>query len=344
MRLILRAACIREIIVPDPHQRGSWVKGPKFLASIPPNSLTFVRFDKANPSPDGIALEIWSARKHLFNGYQEVMFQSNMWSNSTWFGMHVFIHVSLPFASPYINMGPITKATVAAIQFALWVDKMFGSTPPVFEGFKSPLNANDIIQWLVLLIGLSYLTFRDKGELSWITTLIPTPENRDGAADIDPVPETRDAVPEPDPAPQPTSERNHPEWVGILVKQMSKMSQMTEEYLSPAVDKYDKIPNGTKYTIQQLAGEGEFEKPSNLIHTLPEEVLQEIAIAAKTSFLLTPDDSKPTLHFSTIKQGVDESFIKFVDRHKDALEKQIDSSEAQKELLRKLPLCNANEQ
>ena len=116
-----------------------------------------------------------------------------------------------------------------------------------------------------------------------------------------------------------------------------------KKHLLLLADKYDKIPNGTKYTIQQLAGEGEFERPSKQIDTLPEEVLQEIANAAKTSFLLTPDDSKPTLHFSTIKQGVDESFIKFVDRLKDALEKQIDSSEAQKELLRKLALCNANE-
>ncbi|KAF4797053.1 hypothetical protein TURU_077953 [Turdus rufiventris] len=114
---------------------------------------------------------------------------------------------------------------------------MFESTPPVLEGFKAPLNANDIIQWLVLLIGLSYLTFRDKGELSWITTLIPTPGNRDSAADIDPSPETRNAAPEPDPASEPTSERNHPEWVGVLVKQMSKMSQMMEEYLSPPGEK-----------------------------------------------------------------------------------------------------------
>ncbi|KAF4796225.1 hypothetical protein TURU_086103 [Turdus rufiventris] len=69
----------------------------------------------------------------------------------------------------------------------------------------------------------------DKERLSWITTLIPT----HGAADIDPAPETRDAAPEPDPAPQLTSERNHLEWVGVLVKEIREMGQMLKEYLSP---------------------------------------------------------------------------------------------------------------
>ena len=52
-----------------------------------------------------------------------------------------------------------------------------------------------------------------------------------------PTPETRDAAPEADPAPQPTSERNHPEWVGVLVKEMREMGQMMKEYLSPAGEK-----------------------------------------------------------------------------------------------------------
>ncbi|RMC19989.1 hypothetical protein DUI87_00834 [Hirundo rustica rustica] len=95
--------------------------------------------------------------------------------------------------------------------------QLFGSTPPVFEGFKS-LNANDIIQWLVLLVCLFCLAFRDKGRLTWITTLIPTPENKDTA-------------PQPDPDPQPASEINHPDWV----KEIHEMGQMLREYLSPVV-------------------------------------------------------------------------------------------------------------
>lgn len=43
-----------------------------------------------------------------------------------------------------------------------------------------------------------------------------------------------------------------------------------------------------------------------------------------------------------IKQGVEESFTKFVDRMKAALEKQMESAEARKEMLVKMTLFNAN--
>ncbi|RMB93975.1 hypothetical protein DUI87_29562 [Hirundo rustica rustica] len=92
--------------------------------------------------------------------------------------------------------------------------QLFGSTPPAFVGFKS-LNANDIIQWLLLLVCLFCLAFRDKGSLTWITTLIPTPENKDTA-------------PQPDPAPQPASEINHPDWV-------KEIHEMLREHISPVV-------------------------------------------------------------------------------------------------------------
>ncbi|RMC07793.1 hypothetical protein DUI87_15262 [Hirundo rustica rustica] len=89
--------------------------------------------------------------------------------------------------------------------------QLFGPTPPVFEGFKS-LNVNDIIQWLVLLVCPFCLAFRDKGRLTWITTLIPTLENKDTA-------------------PQPASGINHPDWV----KEICEMGQMLREYLCPVV-------------------------------------------------------------------------------------------------------------
>lgn len=168
-------------------------------------------------------------------------------------------------------MGPITKATVALTQFALWVNKvrnqwifnflwkvgtwiqtyhtltlsfwgdkmrpgetfsqpfiqLFAPTPVIFERLKSALNANDTIQWLVLLIGLLYLAFRDKGGLTWITTLTPLPENKDAAI-------------EPDPAPHPTSEMNQPDWMGVLVKEVG---QLLREYISPAGEKPSPCPN-----------------------------------------------------------------------------------------------------
>ncbi|RMC04284.1 hypothetical protein DUI87_19103 [Hirundo rustica rustica] len=193
-------------------------------------------------------------------------------------------------AGPFLNMGPVTKVTVAVIQFAIWVNEvrkswifnflwkagtwiqgyhtltvcfwgyfnnstyceemtpgeifsqpftqLFGPTPPVFEGFKS-LNVNDIIQWLVLLVCLFCLAFRDKGRLTWITTLIPTLENKDTAPQPDPAPQPEpvpqpdpapqpEPVPQPDTVPQPASGINQPDWV-------KEIGEMLREYLSPVV-------------------------------------------------------------------------------------------------------------
>ncbi|RMC21940.1 hypothetical protein DUI87_02811 [Hirundo rustica rustica] len=188
---------------------------------------------------------------------------------------------------PFLNMGPVTKVTVAVIHFAIWVNEvrkswifnflwkagtwiqgyhtltvcfwgyfnsgtyckemtpgeifsqpftqLFGPTPPVFEGSKS-LNVNDIIQWLVLLVCLFCLAFRDKGRLTWITTLIPTLENKGTAPQLEPIPQPDPApqpepIPQPDTVPQPASGINHPDWV----KEIREMGQMLREYLSPVV-------------------------------------------------------------------------------------------------------------
>ncbi|KAF4801179.1 hypothetical protein TURU_036487 [Turdus rufiventris] len=84
----------------------------------------------------------------------------------------------------------------------------------------------------------------DKGRLIWITTLISTSENRDAAEEPDTAlgtrdtatepeiaPENGDAVPPPAPAPQPTSEMNHLDWVGVLLKDIG---QILKEYIIPA--------------------------------------------------------------------------------------------------------------
>ncbi|RMC21642.1 hypothetical protein DUI87_02509 [Hirundo rustica rustica] len=115
--------------------------------------------------------------------------------------------------------------------------QLFGSTPPVFEGFKS-LNVNDIIQWLVLLVCLFCLAFRDKGRLTWITTLIPTLGNKDTAS-------------QPDPAPQPASEISHPDWV----KEIREMGQMLRECIFPVVASL--APAGGKPTPYPDKGESD---------------------------------------------------------------------------------------
>ncbi|XP_054374450.1 uncharacterized protein LOC129047136, partial [Molothrus ater] len=116
-----------------------------------------------------------------------------------------------------------------------------------------------------------------------------------------------------------------------------------KRHLKTLSDSYSADANKTNFTVAQLAGEGDLQKPADQLETLNKEALQDIALAAKTSLLLVHDESMPTMHFSAIKQGTDESFIKFVDRLRDALEKQIESTEAKKELLCKLALCNSNE-
>ncbi|TRZ07927.1 hypothetical protein HGM15179_019174, partial [Zosterops borbonicus] len=204
-------------------------------------------------------------------------------SSLPWFGWHVVVGIFLPFAGPYLNMDPKTKATVAVIQLVLWVDKVrnswifnflwkangtfceemtmgevfsrpfnnfFAPTPPAFEGFKFPLDTNQ-----VLLIILAYLAFRDKVRSTWITAQTPTSKTRDSATESDTAPETgntamgpdtapqnRDAGPLPDPAPQPTSEMNHLDWVGVLVREIHEMGQVLKEYTSPAGGKPSSCP------------------------------------------------------------------------------------------------------
>lgn len=94
--------------------------------------------------------------------------------------------------------------------------------------------------------------------------------------------------------------------------------------------------------MDQMVGEGGFQKPTDQAQHLPEAALQDIASAAKTSLLLTPDGFVPTQSFTNIKHRIDETFIKFVDRLKIALERQIESPEARKEGLNKMAMANAN--
>lgn len=105
-----------------------------------------------------------------------------------------------------------------------------------------------------------------------------------------------------------------------------------KKQLKTLSDSYSADADRTNFTVEQLAGEGEFQKPADQLETLNKDALQDVALAAKTSLLLIHDESVPTMHFSTIKQGADESFIKLVDRIKDALKKQIESPEARKKL------------
>lgn len=100
------------------------------------------------------------------------------------------------------------------------------------------------------------------------------------------------------------------------------------------VDKPDLI-------LEQIAGEENYIKPVDQFD-IPELALREISSLAKPSLLLIPDEAVPKHSFTTIKQGVEKYFTKFVDRMKAALETQLESVEVRKEMLVKMALLNAN--
>ncbi|XP_053851921.1 uncharacterized protein LOC128817462 [Vidua macroura] len=93
--------------------------------------------------------------------------------------------------------------------------------------------------------------------------------------------------------------------------------------------------------LEALAEEGEFSRPEDQI-LLPENLLSDIRDAGKEALLKIPDGTTPLQNFSSVLQGPDETFIKFVDRLKEAIYRQIENIEAREELLRKMALTNAN--
>ncbi|XP_064267004.1 uncharacterized protein LOC135294964 [Passer domesticus] len=105
---------------------------------------------------------------------------------------------------------------------------------------------------------------------------------------------------------------------------------------------YAGTPATANLTIDQLSGEGAHTDPQIQARTLSRQVLQDVKEAAKTALLQVPDGNKPELDFTEIKQGIDEPYIKFLDRLKMALEKQIPIDRARQELLKRLAISNAN--
>lgn len=95
-------------------------------------------------------------------------------------------------------------------------------------------------------------------------------------------------------------------------------------------------------TLNHLAGEGDFARASAQARALPRVVLDEIREDAYRAFLSVPDADRPQKSFVDIRQGAKENYMQFVDRLKDALDKQISQQEAREFLLLKLAVENAN--
>lgn len=91
------------------------------------------------------------------------------WKAGTWIhGCHT---LSVCFWGFFYNCTYCEEVTPGEV-FSQPFTHFFGPTPPAFKGFRYSQNANDIVEWLVLLIGLFCLAFRDKVRLPWVTTNI----------------------------------------------------------------------------------------------------------------------------------------------------------------------------
>lgn len=86
-----------------------------------------------------------------------------------------------------------------------------------------------------------------------------------------------------------------------------------KKHLKSLSDKYAEDANKQNLSVEQIAREGDVQRPLDQEKYLPEDALAVIATAAKISLLFTPDDSAPTQSFASIKQGATEAFVKFID-------------------------------
>lgn len=76
-------------------------------------------------------------------------------------------------------------------------------------------------------------------------------------------------------------------------------------------------------TIDLLRREGDFEKPQDQAQDIPRAVLEDIKNAVQTALSQTPDGTTPQQNSTDIHQGVDETYIKFIDRRQETIDKQI---------------------
>lgn len=140
---------------------------------------------------------------------------NSLWNMDTWLYNH---HRLSSCLWGFINNAAHCEEAIQGGVFPQSFTHFFGCIQPLFKGFKYFSNISpdaDITQWLVLLIGLIYLAFRDKVGMSWVTTLVSTPDTGT------------------DPAPLPISEINHPDWMGVW----EETGRVLREYSSPAAGK-----------------------------------------------------------------------------------------------------------
>ncbi|XP_055554235.1 endogenous retrovirus group K member 5 Gag polyprotein-like [Falco cherrug] len=95
-------------------------------------------------------------------------------------------------------------------------------------------------------------------------------------------------------------------------------------------------------TIEHLTGTGAHADPVAQAQNCPRAALEAIREEAKKAFFQVPDLQKPQKAFTNITQESREPYMQFIDRLKQALERQVDNAEARDILLTKLAVENAN--
>lgn len=115
-----------------------------------------------------------------------------------------------------------------------------------------------------------------------------------------------------------------------------------KKQLQILVKNYKSEAGRAHLTVEQLSGDGDFRKPQKQAWYLPRAALEDIKNAAQNALFQTPDGNTPQKSFFNIRQDMDETFIKFIDRLKDAIDKQIDCPRARELLLSKLAVSTAN--
>ncbi|XP_064901183.1 uncharacterized protein LOC135577216 [Columba livia] len=95
-------------------------------------------------------------------------------------------------------------------------------------------------------------------------------------------------------------------------------------------------------TLEHLTGTGQHADPAGQARDIPREALEAVREEAKKALLKVPDSQKPQKAFTNITQEPREPYMQFIDRLKQALDRQIDNTEARDILLLKLAVENAN--
>lgn len=85
--------------------------------------------------------------------------------------------------------------------------------------------------------------------------------------------------------------------------------------------------------VDALQGEGAFATTTAQVQ-LNIIALEQSKDLAFSVFLKVPDAGKLQKSFTTIKQGPTESYMQFIDKLKDSLDKQIENEEAREILLK----------